>query len=47
MVEEFPTFGATDAAVFTAEGQRYLAVSNSLSPDIRFREDTVVYRLNV
>ena len=46
MVEEFPTCGATDAAVFTAEGQRYLAVSNSLSPDIRFREDTVVYRLN-
>jgi hypothetical protein len=46
-VEEFPTSGATDAAVFTADGQRYLAVSNSLSHDIRFREDTVIYRLNV
>jgi hypothetical protein len=46
VVEEFPTSGGTDAAVFTADGQLYLAVSNSLSRDIRFREDTVIYRLN-
>jgi hypothetical protein len=46
VVEEFPTSGGTDAAVFTADGQRYLAVSNSLSRDIRFREDTLIYRLN-
>jgi hypothetical protein len=44
-VEEFPTSGGTDAAVFAAEGQLYLAVANSLSRDIRFREDTVIYRL--
>lgn len=44
-VEEFPTSGGTDAAVFAADGQLYLAVSNSLSRDIRFREDTVIYRL--
>jgi EPTP domain len=44
-VEEFPTFGGTDAAVFAVDGQTYLAVSNSLSRDIRFREDSVIYRL--
>jgi hypothetical protein len=44
-VEEFPTSGGTDAAVFAADGQIYLAVANSLSRDIRFREDTVIYRL--
>jgi hypothetical protein len=44
-VEEFPTSGGTDAAVFAADGQLYLAVSNSLSRDVRFREDTVIYRL--
>ena len=45
VVEEFPTSGGTDAAVFAADGRFYLAVSNSLSRDIRFREDTVIYRL--
>jgi hypothetical protein len=45
LVEEFPTSGGTDAAVFAADGQLYLAVSNSLSRDIRFQEDTVIYRL--
>jgi hypothetical protein len=47
VVEEFPTFGATDAAVFHVDGQAYLAVANSLSREIRFREDTIIYRLNV
>ena len=47
LVEEFPTSGGTDAAVFSGDGQIYLAVSNSLSRDIRFREDTVIYQLNV
>jgi hypothetical protein len=46
VVEEFPTYGATDAAVFTADGQTFVAVANSLSRDIRFREDSVIYRLN-
>ena len=45
VVEEFPTSGGTDAAVFEADGQLYLAVSNSLTREIRFREDTVIYRL--
>ncbi len=43
-VEEFPTYGGTDACVFTAEGAMFVAVSNSLSRDIRFREDSVIYR---
>jgi len=46
LVEEFPTSGATDAAVFSADGHMFIAVANSLSRDIRFREDSVIYRLN-
>lgn len=45
MVEEFPTSGGTDAAAFSADGHIFIAVSNSLSPEIRFRQDTVIYRL--
>jgi EPTP domain len=45
-VEEFATFGATDATAFSAGGQLYVAVANSLSREIRFREDSVVYRFN-
>jgi hypothetical protein len=47
VAEEFPTSGATDAAAFTADGQTFVAVANSLSRDIRFREDSVIYRLNM
>lgn len=47
VVEEFPTFGGTDATAFEVDGAHYLAVANSLTPDVRFREDTVVYRLSV
>jgi hypothetical protein len=43
-VQQFATFGGTSAASFTAGGQIYLAVSNSLTPELRFRQDTVVYR---
>jgi EPTP domain len=46
VVEEFPTSGGTDAVVFAADGRLYLAVANSLSRDIRFREDTVIYRFD-
>lgn len=41
----FATFGGTDASAFTANDTLYLAVSNSLTPDIRFRQDTIIYRL--
>jgi hypothetical protein len=45
VLHEFATFGGTAAAAFEVEGERFLAVSNSLTRDIRFREDTVIYRL--
>lgn len=45
LVEEFPTFGGTDATAFTVDDQLYLAVSNSLTADIRFRQDSIIYRV--
>ena len=47
LAETFPTFGGTDAAVFEADGERYLAVSSSLTPDVRFRQDMAIYRLDL
>jgi hypothetical protein len=44
---EFPTTGGTDAALVRHGGRPYLIVSNSLSPGVRFRADTVVYSLAV
>jgi hypothetical protein len=46
LVEEFPTAGGTDAAVFSADGTLFLAVSNSLTADVRFRADTIIYRFD-
>jgi hypothetical protein len=46
LAEEFSTAGGTDAAVFSADGALYLAVSNSLTADVRFRTDTIIYRFN-
>lgn len=43
--QSFDTFGGTDAGSFEAGGERYLVVSNSLAPDLRFRVDSLVYRL--
>lgn len=44
-VQSFSTFGGTDASSFEAGGERYLVISNSLAPDLRFRVDSVLYRL--
>ena len=44
---EFPTFGGTDANAFAVDGARYLAVSNSLTADVRFRQDSIIYRLHL
>jgi EPTP domain len=44
---EFGTTGGTDAALVRHGGRPYLLVSNSLSPGVRFRADTVVYSLTV
>lgn len=46
LVEEFATAGGTDAAVFRADDKLFLAVSNSLTPDVRFRTDTIIYSFN-
>ena len=44
-VDTFATSGGTDAAVYTHAGRRYLAVSNSLSAEVRYRADTVIYEI--
>jgi hypothetical protein len=45
-IEEFSTCGGTDANVFSADGRVFVAVSNSLTRNIRFREDSVIYRFD-
>ncbi|GAB3155218.1 hypothetical protein GCM10027258_59910 [Amycolatopsis stemonae] len=44
VVEEFPTTGGTDAAVLRDKDGLLVAVSNSLSADVRFSARTVLYR---
>ncbi|CAM4102556.1 hypothetical protein KIPE111705_40395 [Kibdelosporangium persicum] len=46
VVEEFPTFGGTDASFFEADGRSFLVVANSLTPDVRFRQDSIVYEVS-
>jgi hypothetical protein len=46
LVEEFATFGGTEATAFEQDGASFLAVSNSLTPEVRFRQDSVIYRLD-
>lgn len=41
----FETHGGTESAAFEIEGQTYVAVSNSLNPEVRFRTDTLIYRV--
>jgi hypothetical protein len=43
-IAEFPTTGGTDAAAFHAGGDLFLAVSQGLGADIRYRAETVIYR---
>lgn len=46
LVGEFATSGATDAASFVVDDQRYLVVSNSPSEGVRFRTDSTLYRFD-
>jgi hypothetical protein len=46
LVEEFSTFGGTEASAFEENGAIFLAVSNSLTPEVRFRQDSLIYRFN-
>jgi hypothetical protein len=41
---EFTTNGATDVARFTQDGQEWFAVSESLSPQVRFRTPTRIWQ---
>jgi hypothetical protein len=43
VVQEFPTTGGTDVALLPGSGATRLAVSNSLSAEVRFAAETVVY----
>jgi hypothetical protein len=47
LVESFPTFGATDAAFFESSGDLYLVVTNSLTTNVRFRQDAIVYAVDI
>lgn len=47
VAESFPTFGATDAAFFESGGVTHLVVTNSLTADVRFRQDAVVYAVDI
>jgi hypothetical protein len=44
LVEELATFGGTEASMFEEDGTIFLGVSNSLTPEVRFRQDSFVYR---
>jgi hypothetical protein len=46
VVGEFPTCGGTDVAVIECGDELQLAVSNSLSPSLRFANETVLYSLS-
>jgi hypothetical protein len=45
VADEFGTSAGTDAAAFSIDGAKYLAVANSLDAGLRFATDTVVYRI--
>ena len=44
-VERFPTFGATDISVLETAGLTLVAVAESLSSAIRFRQDSHIYKI--
>jgi hypothetical protein len=44
-VNSIVTYGATQMTPFEADGQSFIAVSNSLSKDLSFRVDSVIYRV--
>lgn len=44
-IYEFETLGGTESSIFKANSQTYLAVSNSLDENVRFRTDSIIYRI--
>jgi hypothetical protein len=47
VVAEFPTCGGTDVGVIVDGDELQLAVSNSLSPELRFANETVLYSMSI
>ncbi|MGM9452787.1 hypothetical protein ACTAZI_05555 [Legionella bozemanae] len=46
VIQNITTYGGVNAAVFTVNNQHYLGVANSLSERLRFRTDSVIYKIN-
>lgn len=44
-VQQIPTSGGVNAHFFELQGEPHLAVANSLSQDLRFRVDSIIYRI--
>ncbi len=44
-VQQIPTSGGVGAHFFELQGEPHLAVANSLSKDLRFRVDSIIYRI--
>ncbi len=47
LADKLPTSGGTEATAFSLDGAMWVAVSNSLTADVRFRTDTVIYRASL
>ncbi|WP_244946940.1 hypothetical protein [Legionella israelensis] len=46
VIQNIITYGGVNAAVFTINGQQYLGIANSLSEQLRFRTDSIIYKIN-
>ena len=46
LASRFPTTGGADVSQFEVADVTYLAVANALSPQVRFRTDSVIYRVD-
>lgn len=46
VVQSFPTLGATGATYFEADGQEFVAVSQSLTAAVRFRNESIIYKVS-
>lgn len=46
VIQNVTTYGGVSAAVFTVNNQQYLSIANSLSEQLRFRTDSITYKIN-
>ncbi|MBS0271898.1 MAG: hypothetical protein JSR85_04545 [Proteobacteria bacterium] len=47
IISSYPTYGGTASATFTYNHKMFLAVSNCLSPSVRFNTVSMIYRLDL